>query len=62
MKQNKNSHVYGSCEHTPVELDKNAGHTYVPYLKVKGNEMFTDTVAGYEAWLALKEKLFEIYT
>ena len=52
---------YGSCEHTPVKLDENAGHTYVPYLKVKGNEMFTDTVAGYETWLALKEKLFEKY-
>ena len=53
---------YGSCEHKPVELDENAKNTYVPYLKVKGNEMFSDTVAGYEAWLELKEKLFEMYT
>lgn len=52
---------YGSCEHTPVELDENVGHTYVSYLEVKGNEMFSDTVAGYEVWLALKEKLFAIY-
>ena len=52
---------YGSCEHKPVELDESAGHTYVPYLEVKGNELFSDTVAGYEAWLDLKEKLFAIY-
>lgn len=53
--------LYGEREHVPVELSESADNTYVPYLNVKGNEMFSDTVAGYKAWLELKEKLFEIY-
>ncbi len=53
--------LYGEREYTTVELDENASHTYVPYIEAKGNEMFSETEAGYEAWLELKEKLFEKY-
>ncbi len=53
--------LYGEREHTTVEVDEYVSGTYVPYSKVKGNEMFTETEAGYKAWMKLKEMLFEKY-
>ncbi len=53
--------LFGEREHMQREIDASAGHTYVPYTEVKGNEMFAETEAGYEIWLELKEKLFEQY-
>ncbi len=54
--------LYGEREHTAVKLSEDLNrHTYVQYRSVKGNEMFADTTAGYEAWMELKEMLFEMY-
>lgn len=53
--------LYGNRDHTPMELSENVENTYVSYSVVKGNEIFSDTEAGYAAWLELKEMLFERY-
>ncbi len=53
--------LYGEREYTPMDLAEDVKNTYVPYTKVKENEIFADNTVGYEAWLELKEILFEKY-
>ena len=50
---------YRTHENRIVETDEHS--TYVPYREVSANEFFAETQAGMDAFLALKENIFEQY-